>query len=87
MISRPVTSDFWYPIRSISFADGIDAKKPNAFDERRLKVTELEHAAQMGQQRAVDDGDEAPHEEQAGEQRQRRSVVRPGTGSAAGCAG
>ena len=32
-------------------------------------VVEIEHAAQVRQQRVVDDGDEAPHEEQAGEQR------------------
>ncbi len=47
-------------------------------DQGRLGVVEIEHAAQMRQQRAVDDGDEAPHEEQGGEQAERRAVAGPG---------
>ena len=27
MMSSPITMDFWYPTRSISLADGMDAKK------------------------------------------------------------
>ena len=42
--------------------------EPHRFDQRRLGVAQVEHAAQMRQQRVVDDGDEAPHEEEAGEQ-------------------
>src|SRR3546814_13736160 len=45
------------------------------FDQRRLRVAEVEHAAQMRQQRVVDDGDEPPHEKKARQQRQRRRVA------------
>ena len=42
--------------------------EPDRFDQRRLGVAQVEHAAQMRQQRVVDDRDEAPHEKQAGQQ-------------------
>src|SRR3546814_12071873 len=45
------------------------------FDQRRLRVAEVEHATQMRQQRVVDDGDEPPHEKKARQQRQRRRVA------------
>src|SRR5690606_18310909 len=50
--------------------------EPHALDQRGLGIVELEHAPQVRQQRVVDDGDEAPHEEQAGEQGQRRPIAR-----------
>jgi hypothetical protein len=49
--------------------------EPDALDQGRLRVGQIEHAAQVRQQRVVDDRDEAPHEEQAGEQAQRRAVA------------
>src|SRR5690606_38132118 len=50
--------------------------EPHALDQRGLRIVQLEHAPQVRQQRVVDDGDEAPHEEQAGKQGQRRAVAR-----------
>jgi hypothetical protein len=49
--------------------------EPHRFDQCCLRIVEIEHAAQMRQQRVVDHRDEAPHEEQAGQQRQRRAVA------------
>ena len=61
------------PLDQLGRGDGGEeiGDEPYAFDQRGLGVIELEHAAQMRQQRVVDNRDEAPHEEQAGQQRQR----------------
>ena len=42
--------------------------EPHRFDHRDLRAIELKHAAQMRQQCVVNDRDEAPHAEQAGQQ-------------------
>ena len=66
------------PLDQLGRRDGGEeiGDEPDALDQRRLRVAEVEHAAQVRQQRVVDDRDEAPHEEQAGQQRQRGSVAR-----------
>ncbi len=58
--------------------------EPHRLDQRGLGVAQLEHAAQVRQQRVVDDGDEAPHEEQRGQQRQRGAVGRRVAGERSG---
>ena len=50
--------------------------KPHRFDERGLGVIQLKHTAQMRQQRVIDNGDKAPHEEQAGQQSKGPAVIR-----------
>jgi len=45
--------------------------EPHALDQGGLGIVEVEDAPEVREQRVVDDGDEAPHEKQRREQRQR----------------
>ncbi|EEF22934.1 conserved hypothetical protein, partial [Ricinus communis] len=58
--------------------------EPHRLDQRRLRVVQVEHAAQVRQQGVVDDGDEAPREEQAGQQRQHGARAGDGDGRGGG---
>ncbi len=53
--------------------------EPDRFDQRGLRVVQFEHRSQVRQQHAVDDSDEPPHEEEAGQQRQRGAVAPAGS--------
>jgi hypothetical protein len=70
---RTLVADAFDQLRRRDGRDEI-RDEPYRFNQRRLRVVEIEHRAQMRQQGVVDDGDEPPHEKQAGQQGQRRSL-------------